>query len=559
MFLKGSSDISNFRADLYGMLTGSLAAMQRGGGQASNGAQVVGADAWTALDGTNFVIRSQRTESPFTAEYGMYRGMPRFAARNTGTVFAATFQTQIGKPTFSGAYNGGTARVYFAAFVLIVNTAPGNLSGTQVSYILVNADTGATVTSGTVTGWSGSTSTQAVAQGVSLTLTLGGGESFVAGTNAVMWLRAYTTTFTQGIDYFPEAPKVSNTLTVSNSSGGSNNYTAGGTDYTLVQQVHVFPQVSTTTGYFDAGKDWGGTGAGCGIAWNAGGAPPAAGTNYFIPATYSIYGAYYQVPNVVALTNFSLTGAPMDVWDATLGNGRWVLQNNAGTPKTTINTTLSYAQLFTGAAQAGSTFINFWISVKQDKIVMAFRGDPGQTGRLVVLTFQRMTSLVGTVDKLPWVFLPDGSTASGSTSGAFHVTSKLVYEQPYYGNPAVSIGNLTLAMFYGPGATVAIVTTGIVTTSPGLPAQNPNNFDLRWWFYAIYANHNFGGSNLVGTFDASRPSGIRGKLQGLYVVASNNFTSLDELVDASGTYLLMIPTSIWGNTTSWTAITLLEE
>lgn len=558
-FLRGSTDISNFRADLYALLSGTMAAGQRGGGQAGNGVTLSASDKWNALDGTNFVVRSQTTENPFTSEYALYRGAPRFAARATGTVLAATPQTQLGKPTFSGVYSGITVRGYFACFVSTANSSPGSLNGTVVTFTFVNADTGATVASGTVSGWTGASQTQLVSQGISLTLTLGPSDQFVGGTNAVMWLRGYTTTLTDGIDYFPEAPKIASGLVVSNSSGGSNNYTSG-VDYDLVQQAWVFPTVSTTIGFFSAAVDWGGTGLGSGIHWDTGGSPPAVGTNYFVPPSYSVYNGYYQVPNVVSIGgNFGLTGAPMDFWDPTLGAGRWVL-TPAGTPKTTINTTISYGQLFTGAAQAGTTFINFWISVKTDKIVMAFRGDTGQSGRLVILTLQRFSSLQS-ADDWHWVFIPDGALVSSQGGGGYLVGSKYNYENPYWGSPSVSLGAINLASYYGPivsGVNFRAITTGIVVAAAGLPVQNPNNWDLRWWLYSIYLFANAGGSNLAGTFDAAKASGIRGKLQDMFVVATDNFTSLDELADASGTYLLATPTSDWGLNNQYDSLALLE-
>ncbi len=549
-FLQGSSDVSSFRSDLYNMLTGAQAAGQRGSGQAGNGVTLSAGDRWVGLDPINFVVRSPSTDAPFAAEYALYRGAPRFAARATGTILAATPQAQIGKPTFSGAYSGVTVRAYFAAFVSTINAAPGSLASTVVTWTLVNADSGATVTSGTASGWTGSSDTKLLTQGVSLTLTLGGSDSFVAGTNAVMWLRAYTTTLTDGIDYFPEAAKISGTIVVANSAGGANAYTLN-TDYNLVQQVHVFPQVSATIGYFSAALDWGGNGAGCGIHWLTSGAPPAAGANYFVPTSYSIYNGYLQVFNVANVGgNYSLVGAPMEVWDATLAAGRFVL-TTAASPKTTLNTTVSYAQLFTGAAQPGSTFINFWISCTATKIVMVFRGDPGQSGRLVVLTLQKYSTLVS-ADKWPWIFVADGSVTA-SSGGAILVSSKYVYEQPYWGSPAVSMGVINLPFYYGPqpiGSAFQLKLAGIsIDASPtasagaAMPRQNPNNWDLRHWLYAIYVAANLGGSNISGTFDSAKAQALRGKLQGIFGVANDNFSSLDTLVDGSSTYLLIIPTS----------------
>ena len=565
-FLKGSTDRDNFRQDLYDLLTGAMAAGSRGSGQAGNGVTLSTGDRWTGLDATNFIVRSQTTESPFTSEYALYRGCPRFASRSTSTVFVVGGPAaQLGKPTFSGVYSGVTVRAYFAAFVSVNNAAPGSLASTQVSWILVNADTGATVTSGTATGWTGSTDTKLLAQGVSLTLTLQPTESFIGGANAVMWLRAYTTTLTDGIDYFPEAAQVASGLVLSNSSGGPNNYTSG-VDYDLAQQGHTFPQVSTTTGFSSAATDWGSSGAGCGIHWKTGGAPVAVGVSYFVPASYLCSVGYYQVPNVVSIGgNFALTGAPMGFWDATLQVGRDVLTTTG--LKTTLNTTLSYGQLFTGAAQPGTTFINFWLSIETSKIVMVFRGDTGQSGRLIVLTFQRYTPLV-TADKWPWIFIPDGSAAA-SNGGSHLITSKYVYEQPYYGSPSTSLGVISLTKYFGPQPTGssyrvrnASITDSAAPTDTGkfMPQQNPNPYDLRHWLYTLYNATSHGGGNLLGTFDATKAGPIRGKLRGIFALGNDNFASLDELIDASATFLLVIPTTVYQTSQgqSFTAVALTE-
>lgn len=561
-WLKGSTDITNFQADLYDLLTGAMAAGTRGSGQAGNGVTLNVTDRWTGIDATSKFIRSQRTEDPWTSEYALYRGCPRFAARATGTVLAATPAAQLGKPTFSGAYSGGTGKVYFAAFVSTNNAAPGSLASTIITWTLVNAVTGVTVTSGSATGWSGASDTKLLAQGVSLTLTLQPSESFIGGTNAVMWLRAYTTTFTQGIDYWPEAGKIkAGTLVVSNTSLGANNYISG-TDYALAQEAHQFPGQSTTTGTFDISKDWGGTGAGCGIHWNTGGSPPAVGANYFA-VDYEVYAAYLNVPPLInSGGNRTLMGGPAEWWDGTLAVGRAVIDSAAG--KTDLNTVNPYGTLFTGTGQPGSTFINFWITVKQDKIILILRGDTGQGGLTTVWTFQRYTNLPIT-DKHPWMFMGDGSQ---TRSGCFLVSHKFVYDTPYWGDPTISIG-----VIGGPfcvsqtelAASFNLLFTGLsredLAGVPRIPDNNPNSWDQRWWLYTMYVHASKGGGNISGVFDATKDGPIRGKTRGIFAVAFDNFANLDELIDGSNTYLLVTPSSRFGADQggSYNAVAVLEE
>jgi len=552
--LIGSTDITNFASDIYNILTGAAASGQRGSGQAANGVTLSASEQWTGIDSTNHVIRSQKTESPFSGEYKLYRGCPRFAARATGTTMAADPQQFMGRPTFTGVYNGATARVYFAAFVSTNNSSPGSLSGTVVSWTLVNSATGATVTSGSATGWAGASDTKVLAQGVSLTLTLTAGQTFTAGTNAVMWMRAYSTTHTDGIDYFPEAAQLASALTVSNTTGGANNYTVS-TDYEIVQEATAFPAVSTTIGSFDYQREWGHHGAHFGIHWKTGGSPPAAGTNYFIPATYTVYAGYFQIGAPTSSGgNYVLFGGPMQFWDGTLASGRCVFPNTTN-GKSTLNTTTIISTLFTGVAQPVTTFINYWIAVQQDKIVFIFRGDTGQGGRTAVFTYQRYTTLV-TTDYWPWFFLGD----NGAVTMSFLVSSSYTYGIPYWGNPAATLTNIDSPFMFGNASGLAGRITGIASTEgSGLPDNNPNGWDLRWWLYTIYLWAGRGGNNLAGSFDASKNQGIRGKLRDLFVVAEDNFTNLDQLVDGASTYRLAVPSSQdIGSSPAYNAIAMLE-
>jgi hypothetical protein len=335
---------------------------------------------------------------------------------------------------------------------------------------------------------------------------------------------------------------------ISNTTGGSNNYTLN-TDYAIASEANDFPGVSSTIGFGDGAHDWGGNGACSGIHWKVGGMPVAAGVSYFIPETgYQVYNGYFQIPNVVNIGgNYQLTGGPMEFWDPVNSVGRFVLTTNP--IKTTLNSTTSYGKLFTGVAQAGSTFINFWISVATDKLVIVLRGDTGQSGLLTVLTFQRYTVLVS-ADKWPWLFIPDGSVGS-LVGGGMLVMSKYNYEQPYYGLGSASLGSISFPVYYGPQTGVGPILTGISSDNTGfMPLQNPNSFDLRWWLYSVYVRGLKGGSNLVGTFDGTKAQPIRGKLVGIFAVAQDNFTSLDELVDGSNTYLLITPSQPWGQMSS---------
>ena len=125
-WLKGSSDCTDLKADLYGLLTGALAASNRGTGQAGNGVTLASGDAWSGIDATNYVIRSKDTIKPWTLPITMWRGMPRFSLWVDPTTQAIT----MGKPTFSGVYAGGPTRCSSPRCSTHLKTGSGRFRGT---------------------------------------------------------------------------------------------------------------------------------------------------------------------------------------------------------------------------------------------------------------------------------------------------------------------------------------------------------------------------------------------------------------------------------------------
>jgi hypothetical protein len=523
-WLRGSTDVTNVAADLYGLLGGNLAASNRGSGQAGNGVTLGGGDLWTPIDATNRVLRSTATNKIARGEVACWRGMPRFSVGDP-TSYAQSSVT-LGKPTFSGAYSGGTVRVFMLARVTTINSAAGNLTGTVVTWRLVNADTNANVTAdATVSGWAGTTDTKLLGQGISLTLTLIAGEQFVA--NNVFWYRGYTTTLTQGVDFIPEACRVktTNTINLSNASGGSNTYTQA-TDYTVVQDGDPYPNPTTKTGSTSTvGGDSAGSGCMMGIHWITGGAPPAAGTNYYL-VDCDLYACYLRIAYAAGLVYF----CPLEFWDPVRGYGKGIFggANAAGTTAAAVFTATQGVSINV-TVSSGANYINYWMSVKPEKVIILLRGDPGNSGTYSVVSLQKYTPQE-TADKEPWC-LENCVTVGNTGSGFMHPW--FTYDYPYWG-PTSSIGQGSdsgrLWNSFGPSSAPSQV-----------PAINPNTPGLKWYLWPIWLLSRSGGKNTSGVYSnvAGTEAGWLGYLLGIYAINATGWSFLDELVSGADTYLLV--------------------
>jgi hypothetical protein len=528
-WLKGSTDVAHFDEDMYNLLTGAIAAGQRGSGQSGNGAQVAGDDAWTGLDATTRVIRSKKTEKPWTLPIACWRGMPRFGLReNPGAL-----DVQIGKPTFSGAYNGATARVYYLVYVSTANSSPGDLTGLVVTYTIINADTGATVTGATtVSGWSGASDTKLLANQVSLTLTLQAGETITA--SKINWVRGYSTTYPQGVDYRPECAKIDSAqaIVISDTEDGENDYTLN-TDYKLVQQADAYPLASVlSTNY--CGTDWGGTGVFSGIEWQDAASPPDAGDTYYIVDCNTFAG--YLHLHYTGVFVYLIT---WEFWDGTALKGRFMSSSRLTdvVPAYAYNTPpyAPAAQLFSGTPGA-AVYINYWISVKEDKIVLVLRGDPGNGGYLQCITFQRATPLSARETE-PWVVV-----SPASHGRVVHLqTGTFTLDYPYWG---MTLFGASSAHPYARNITFQTAgdpaSAGDLVYLTGFSSTLPQTLDTVWPLLPILTAHRFGGKDTGGSYTSmNSATGLRSTLRGVWLVPTAGWASLDELVDGGDTYLLL--------------------
>lgn len=559
-WLRGSTDNNNLLTDFYNLLRGANAASNRGSGQGGNGV-LAGADAWDGWDDARRVLRSPATVKPLYGQYTTWRGAPRFAysSGNPGV----GYDIRTGRPTFSGTYSGGATAVYFACYVSTANTAGGALNGTVVTWFLYNAETGAQIATNTATGWTGATDTKLLTAGVSLTLTAPSGQFAVGLTNGVRWMRGYGAAYTDGVDYNPDVPRrKAGTLVISNTSGGANNYTEG-VDYDVVGYNTRFPEVSTsnlTVNPLNVGATstcTGGPGALQGVIWRTGGgaAPPAVGATYHV-VDMDMYACYLRftasttsAEASIGITDYHdpITGRPRNGNNVINSNGDYTSTFSAG----------SGAIRFLTTATAGNPYINYWISVKPDKIILVGRGDPAFGASLGIVTLQRYDQMAahGTADKHPWIFW-------GNLSASWYGTAICGFA-PYAATgywgvaPNLFTGNTTngTAMWNAVSNDVQLMDPN------GIAAMNPNPFDGKWWFWRLGISSRLNGASTSGTgYDANQPAGIRGKLRGITVPHIQGFASLDEIVDVGASVnRLMLGTNLNTMLSGNTSLAITQE
>lgn len=558
-WLRGSSDTANLTSDLYNVLTGTAATSNRGSGQGGNGVTASVADGWDRWDDTRFWMRSRSTiKSLYGPNQAMWRGMPRFAWHTTQP--SAGYDTQSGRPTFSGVYNNAAVRAYFLAYVTTPNTAGGSLTGLVVTWYLVNGDTGAQIATGTATAWSGATDTKLLSAGVSLTLTAPAGQ-FATGTSSIIWYRGYTSTATQGIDYHPEIPRrKAASLVLGTVSGGANAYTEN-VDYTVVGLNLPFPEwnnAANPTRQLPA-VNWDGQPFGgalfSGVSWiAASGNIPAVGATYWL-----IDADYHEMYVRISYFGGTLMVLATDYADPTTGNGR-VMPGRAWAtlPVQNSNSGSLYTSLVFTSNPGGTPFINYWISLKATKINVILRGDPAFTGQYALATVQRYQTEYPDVDKLPWVVY-GGTSVMNCRFLAPHTAQGLPKGLMGHGPSAYT---LVSGSSPGTGTWYSNGTISIMTPDR-IGDQTVSAWSNKWESYRI-ALLDLSGGFASGSTTQYNPvaahGGRNGLLNGIFLPPLNGYVTADEANDSGVLYFMLGFAALQNNNSSNTGrVAVLEE
>lgn len=296
--------------------------------------------------------------------------------------FGDTFLRQTSVAALGGVPGAPTrARIY--ARVVQANAVAGNYSTAQVAVGVWNADTDVIVSGvGNFTPAADGTITLPAAYG-NCTLKVGAPATgilttFGAGNTNYQFHRVWTTTYPGGIDFWPMAcrryPGESTVFTV-NPPG------ADGTDW--VRDVLV-PIGTTATSNSDGARPSGGYSYGLGIKTNTA-LTGAVYTGSWNVWAMSIRLALVGTGTLNATLNAAWAQYPVDSVYRRV-NGRVITQ---------------WVRMFNGAPLASSV-VQYWLSVKSDRITVVLNGDPGVGGVLSCASLYKFTPDDAAVDLFPW-------------------------------------------------------------------------------------------------------------------------------------------------------------
>lgn len=307
-------------------------------------------------------------------------------------------QTAIwsGVPTGIGANSRWTIVIGFG----IANTVASNYSTARFSWVLYDADTGGVINSGTANPLS--TTGDA-------TLTVGGRTFGINVTDpsgiipvGAMFYRSFTATYLGGVDWFGPyyCRRTGNPTFTVNPPG------TAGTDYDTNVDIACAATAMGSAGVFGASQ-----GTAISTPYHAGGWLSGVG----IKTNAGLTGAQYAF-------SFNMALAKIRMWAASGANNGQINCDYFGggaldsgtyrrmggytdTATSTTNPTGCWMRPFaTPGSVLSSSQVQYWMSVKQNKIIIILNGDPGASGNLTnggVFTYTPYDYLGAGYDKFP--------------------------------------------------------------------------------------------------------------------------------------------------------------
>jgi len=420
------------------------------------------------------------------------------------------------------------------------------LTGLVVTWYLYSATQADTsIANGTLSGWSGNTGIKSLRDGISLSLTLQPTDVLTA-TNKVLWLRGYSTTSPQGVDFIPEFISATGAgVTIGITSTDINRFVLN-TDYKIVEEIDV---AGVNVNRLPAEQyGWGGPGILIGIEWQDGANPVGVGSTYWVIGA-DLYGTYAKIATAAISygSRFFAGLLPMCGFDTSRKTMSGVMTfggNNL------LNGYTNYGMhspvghlLFNTVSPAGNLYINYWISIKPTKIVMVLQGDPANSGATINFhTLQRCNDFYNGTQSY-WRWIKAGNGKYYCTCGAKQPTTYM-RDYNYWGCPSrVSFATSSDSILWGHYLTPA--NEGVIGSTYGMKYYtqnllNPDTFINKWCIYPIIAYGSLYGkdeSNSVYVFN--RNSHFIGTMQDIYSISPNNWSSLDEIYDGVNTYLVL--------------------
>lgn len=428
--------------------------------------------------------------------------------------------------------------------ISVVNSVSGNYSTASLVYNVFDADTGTVITGSTASPNAGGVAT--LSNGMQVTVSDPSGFLQSSG-GIVNYSRGFSTTYVGGVDYWGIMyARRSGAATFSVNPTGT---TVTDWDVVSIPTGFASPDLSLTPG---------GIMKGLGIKTNTG----LSGSLY--TCTWS---AALNKIRLVAGSGGTNGQINLEVFNG--GDVDTVFQNPTyRTHGLTVSSWLRPYQ--TPASVTNASVIQYWMSVKSDKIVIVLNGDPAQTGKLTCNWVGTMTPQFTSYDKFPVILgstvldytadnqaqsnfnavtqfranqekkRQDGSESprdwqtgwmrsdfASSTSGTDTFTELGV-------NSATGTGFVTLTPIgftSSPSNTAAVNTACLVL--PPARQMKPFPTDGNWWLYnAWFSDQN---NLLAGTSSLADVHFIpRGKVDGpWYFIPGDGWGSGDELTDTN--------------------------
>jgi hypothetical protein len=293
-------------------------------------------------------------------------------------------------PFTSDPSTSGFHRWYVVISVIGANSVSGNYSTATLSYQYYDADTGALVgnSNATPNGAGNATLSNVLQVNVS-------DPSGFLNVN-MKWIRAFTSTYMYGIDWWPMLPREGSTAPSFTAAPPG----VSGTDYDIVRIAAPVAASGVYTGYSSSR---------CGPFYGLG----------IRTATGLGGNALYTVTTSMALAKCRIFNSAT--------NGVLSLDVSGSKPDTANTTTMRGIELRiatwikafqTPASVSSSSQVQYWLSVKNDGIVLLLNGDPGVSGKMGSSWICSFTPSDSSYDVLPVLFNTDVLDFTTDNSGA---------------------------------------------------------------------------------------------------------------------------------------------
>lgn len=499
MWLKGQTTWVNLTSDLTKLLCGEIT---DGGGNT-----VPLGDRWIRETAGQDCIYPPSTQDVAGIGGSLRTGyFSAFTGRLASTNVENSPKTVCKQTNIFTSAPGGATKWALVIAVTTANTVIGDYSTARVGYAIFNMDTAVFI--------SANNSLAPAANG-NLTITNGCTINISNPTGFILinevFHREFTSVYVGGIDWFGPFYHLRNSaVSFSVAPPGST-----GTDWDVVEIPHI---ASMGTG----GTSWGSGGSsytGVNLTQQSGGMGGGLGIKTNTILTGALYTCSWTCAGTKMRLANSASNGQIDLFAwAGFANDGGTYRRMGGTQRTAwLRPYQTPAQVTNGSA------VQYWMSVKANKVCIILNADPAQTGKLCCNWFGKLQNLQEpTYDKFPWVcgqantlndYTADNTNDNGfdliapgylahfrsrqdgsegrdwqtawiKADGGSMLSNDLFNFVSSMVNPAVTLQAVGMP---STSRTLGVnPTQGLSRHAAPITQQKPNPWDNKWWLYAFY-------------------------------------------------------------------------